>query len=197
MSDEIKVIYLKTKTLTADVFQPDGSDRQTGISLTENSTGGLYLGDCSTIIAGDTIIAYEGTTLIGGGTYKQEVQGISGASGIDAAGYVGDYKVNELVHFLWRTAIAASTAGTIKVYKDDGTSEVTIPTGITDTRDFDSKTGVHLCTINLPANSFYAKERDYLVVLSGAVIDGSTANAVIATFSIEQRYTGKEFLKNG
>lgn len=197
MAEEIKVIYLTGKTLTANVFQPDGSDRQTGISLTENTTGGLYLGDCATIVAGDIILAYEGSTLVGGQEYKQRVQGISGASGVVGAGYAGDYKDNGVVYFLWHTAIVPSTEGTIKVYKNDGTTEVTIPTGITDTRDFDSKTGVHLCSVNLVANPFYINEKDYLVVLSGAVIDAVTVNALIATFSIKNRYQGREFEKQG
>jgi len=197
VSNEIKVIWLTGKTLTANVFEPDGSDRETSISLTENTTGGLYLGDCSTIVAGDVIIAYEGSTLIGGQIYKQEVQGISGASGIVPAGYIGDYKQEDILYFLWSTRIAPSTDGTIKVYRDDGTTEIQIPTGITDTRDFSSETGVHICTINLRANTSYAKQRDYVVVLSGAVIDSSAANAVIATFSIENRYQGREWTKEG
>jgi len=113
------------------------------------------------------------------------------------AGYLGDYKKEVPVHFLWSTRAATSTDGTVKVYKDNGASEVTVPTGITDTRDFDSKTGVHLCSIDLSATSFYAKDKDYIVVLSGAVINGVTVNTVIASFSIEKRYQGYEFIKDG
>lgn len=197
MSDEIKVIYLKSKTLTADVFQPGGSNRQTGISLTENATGGLYLGDCATIQAGDIVIAYEGTTLVGGGEYKQLVSGVGAASAVVPAGYVGDHKKNGVVYFLWHTTVPTSTNGTVKVYKNNGADEVTVPTGITDTRDFDNKTGVHLCSVNLAASSFYGKDMDYLIVLSGAVINGVTVNTVIATFSIEKRYQGLEWTKEG
>ncbi len=110
--------------------------------------------------------------------------------------YVGDFKKNDIVHFTWHTKDTPSTAGTIKVYKNDGTGEVTVPTGITDTRDFDGKTGVHHCTIDLSVNSFYAKDRNYSVVLAGAVIDGQAVNDVIATFSIEKRFT-EGFYKYG
>jgi len=111
------------------------------------------------------------------------------------AGNLGDYKKNSTVYFIWRTvakdgaAINPSTAGTVKVYKNNGTSEVTAPHGITDTRGFDSLTGIHLCAIDLSANSFYAIGHDYSVVLTGATIDTESATAVIATFSIEHRYT--------
>ncbi len=199
MANEIATIYLSGKTMTADVFQPDGSEREFNISLTEYSgtNNSLYLGDCSTIQAGDLIIIDNGTQLVGGGEYKQLVSGVGAASAVEPAGYLGDYDDNEVVTFPWHTNIAPSTDGTIKVYKKDSNNEVTIPTGITDTRDFDGKTGAHRCSINLAANSFYAKERDYLVILSGAVIDGVTVNAVIATFSIKNRYQGREWSKEG
>lgn len=117
--------------------------------------------------------------------------------------YLGDYKEDETVHFVWSTndgngaAVNPTTAGSLRVYKSDGTGEVTAPTGITDTRGFDGLTGVHHCKVDLDANSFYAKEQDYSIVLVGAVIDTQTVNAVIATFSVEKRYQGLEFEKGG
>ena len=134
------------------------------------------------------------------GSDKFNAADISGlAADVYPAGYLGNYLRDAVVYFLWRTPIAPSANGTIKVYKNDGTSEVTIPTGITDTRDFDSKTGVHQCVIDTDhvLNSFYAKECDYSVVLSGATVAGKTVNAVLATFAIEQRDEGRQFFKNG
>ena len=198
MANEIKVIARTGQTITVDVFKPDGTEREFGINVTETGQGLLYLGDCATIQAGDIMVAKDSNgNIVGGGEYKQLIAGISASSAVIETGYIGDYKENEKIHFLWHTNVVTSTDGTIKVYRDDGTSEVTVPTGITDTRNFDSQTGVHLCSINLAANPFYVRERDYLVVLSGAVIDGATINAVIATFSIENRYQGLEFIKNG
>lgn len=109
--------------------------------------------------------------------------------------YLGDYKENTIMDFLWSTndgngaAVDPTTAGTIKIYKAASDVEVTAPTGITDTRGFDGLTGVHSCTIDLGANSFYATEQDYSVVLTGATIDSQSVAAVIATFSIENRFT--------
>lgn len=111
------------------------------------------------------------------------------------AGNLGDYKESATVYFIWRTidqggaAVNPSTAGTVRVYKNNGTGQVTAPTGITDTRGFDSLTGIHLCAIDLSANSFYATDQDYSVVLTGATIDSQSVSAVIGTFSIEKRWT--------
>lgn len=106
--------------------------------------------------------------------------------------YLGDYKEDDTVHFLWSTngsdgeSITRSTNGTVSVYKDNGTSQSTA--GVTDTEDFDSLTGIHACTIDLSADAFYAVGADYAVVLSAATIDGKTVNAVLAHFSIENRF---------
>ena len=108
--------------------------------------------------------------------------------------YLGDFKEDSTLYFCWGTnnkdgaSVTRATDGAIKVYKDDGTAESTA--GITDTEDFDSLTGVHNCKIDLSADAFYAKGHDYSVVLVGAVIDGETVNAVLATFSIESRFAG-------
>lgn len=106
--------------------------------------------------------------------------------------YLGDYNEDDTVYFLWSSndlagaSITRATDGTISVYKDNGTTQSTA--GITDTEDFDSLTGIHACTIDLSADAFYATGADYAVVLSAATIDGQTVNAVLAHFSIENRY---------
>lgn len=106
--------------------------------------------------------------------------------------YLGDYNEDDTVYFLWATndsdgaSITRAVDGTVSVYKDNGTSQSVA--GVTDTEDFDSLTGIHACTIDLSADAFYATGADYAVVLSGATIDGQTVNAVLAHFSIENRY---------
>lgn len=108
--------------------------------------------------------------------------------------YIGDYKEDATLYFLWDTcdkngaAITRSTNGTIKVYKDDSTAKSTA--GITDTEDFDGITGVHLCKIDLSTDAFYVAGHDYSIVITGAVIDGENVNAVLATFSTENRFAG-------
>jgi hypothetical protein len=113
--------------------------------------------------------------------------------------YLGDYAEDATLYFCWNTndkdgaAITRATNGIIKVYKDDGATESTA--GITDTEDFDSITGVHNCKIDLSGDTFYATGHDYSVVLDGTIIDGETVNAVLATFSIENRFSSSSLIK--
>lgn len=114
--------------------------------------------------------------------------------------YLGDYEAGTLIHFCWDTnskygaSITRQVNGTVKVYKDNGAEETTF--GITDIEDFDSLTGVHNCRIDLSSDAFYSKGHDYSVVLAGAIIDGVTVNATLASFSIENRFPcGSLFVK--
>ncbi len=105
--------------------------------------------------------------------------------------YLGDYTTGSTLDFIWSTngadgaSITRATNGTISVYKANGTTQSVA--GVTDTEDFDALTGLHHCRIIL-TDAFYAAANDYSVVLSGAVIDTKTVNAVLATFSIQNRY---------
>lgn len=107
--------------------------------------------------------------------------------------YLGDFAENSVIDFMWDTndaggaSITRATDGTVSVYKANSTTEST--TGVTDTEDFDSLTGIHHCRIDT-SDAFYAVGNDYAVVLSAATIDGQTVNAVVAHFSIENRYSG-------
>jgi hypothetical protein len=99
--------------------------------------------------------------------------------------YLGDYRLAGVVYFSWKSIC---TGGTVQVYKDDGTTQSTA--GITDTRDFDSLTGINNCKIDLD-DVFYTAGHDYSVVLAGATIDGDSLNFVLAGFSIENRLTSQ------
>jgi hypothetical protein len=114
--------------------------------------------------------------------------------------HLGDFAEDATVRFCWNSnavageSITRATNGTISVYKDGGTTQSTA--GITDTEDFDSLTGVHLCVIDTSADAFYVAGSEYAVVLSGATIDGKTINAVLAHFSIERSGGALALLKN-
>ena len=69
MANEIAVSYITGATVTADVFQPDGTEREFAVSCSEAAQGCAYLGDCSTIEAGDLIVAYASSVYIGGEKY--------------------------------------------------------------------------------------------------------------------------------
>lgn len=109
--------------------------------------------------------------------------------------YLGSYPVNGTVDFKWNTngqdgaSITRSTNGSIRIYKDNSTTERSSSAGITDTEDFDTVTGVHHLRIDLSDNTdagFYVAASEYQVVLQGATIDTKSVSAVIAHFSIER-----------
>ena len=110
--------------------------------------------------------------------------------------YIGDYKSGSTIYFPWGTnavdgsALSRTTNGTIRIYKNNSTTERTSASGITDTKDFDGIVGYNMLTINLADNThagFYAAGNDYSVVLIGAVIDGRTINSSLCSFSIDNR----------
>jgi hypothetical protein len=104
--------------------------------------------------------------------------------------HLGNIAAGQTLNFLFPTrnqagaAVAPSTAGTVTVYKDNGTAGTT--NGVTYATSFNGLTGVNLVTI-ATSDAFYAAGHDYAVVLSGAVIDGQTVNTVLAEFSIAFR----------
>lgn len=109
---------------------------------------------------------------------------------------LGDFVAVATLRFMWNTngqdgaSITRGTNGSIRIYKNNSTTERTSSSGITDTEDFDSLTGVHQCSIDLSDNAdsgFYAAGNNYFVVLAGAVIDTKTVNVCLAQFSIENR----------
>lgn len=108
------------------------------------------------------------------------------------APYLGDIAENATIAFGWDTvdgngaSITRATDGTIKVRRlDDGTD--CTGTSVTDNEDTPD-TGIHECIIDTNDNANYTPSNDYAVWLDGAVIDGQTVNAVLATFSIENRF---------
>ena len=104
--------------------------------------------------------------------------------------HLGNIALSQTLNFLFSTnsqsgaAVAPSTAGTVTVYKDGGTTGTA--NGVTYTPSFNGLAGVNLVSI-ATADGFYAAGHDYAVVLAGAVIDGQTVNAAVAHFSIAFR----------
>ena len=100
---------------------------------------------------------------------------------------LGDFAEDTTLHHMWSTndaaggSVAATVAGEIRVYKDNGVAETVA--GITDARDFDTdQVGIHALTIDLSVDAFYTPGSDYSIVLNGAMVgEGSlvAAGAVI------------------
>jgi len=108
--------------------------------------------------------------------------------------YLGDLTEDQTIDFKFSTHKADGTpitlAGTpvVKVYKANATDSETA-TGVTLSVDFDSVTGLHNLRIDTSADAFYAVANDYSVVITAGTVDGvSVVGAVLATFSIENRF---------
>lgn len=106
--------------------------------------------------------------------------------------YLGDFKEDATVRGAFNTRQADGTpitlAGspTIAVYKDAGTTEIT--TGATLTVDFDSRTGLHLFTIDTSASASYSTGSDYRVVITAGTVDSKSVVGVeVGSFSICNR----------
>jgi hypothetical protein len=112
--------------------------------------------------------------------------------------YLGDFLLGQTVRFLWSSnaaggaSITRATNGTIAIHKDLGTTETS--TGVTDTEDFDARTGIHAVSI-VTTDAFYTAGSDYQVILHTATIDGQTVNAVLAHFSIMNRFPLKAAIR--
>lgn len=104
---------------------------------------------------------------------------------------LGDYSEDASLSFMWATydsnggSITRSGDGSIWVWKDATTTSTA---GITNTEDFNGMVGVHKCVVDLSADVFYQTGADYQVTVRDATVDTRSYNAVIAGFSIENRF---------
>jgi len=113
--------------------------------------------------------------------------------------YLGDYAVNSLVDHKWNAqgadgaSITRATNGSIRVYKDNSTTERSTAAGITDIEDFDGLTGINHLRINLGDNTdptFYTAGSEYQIVLKSAsfglaAIKTDTVNVDLTATSIK------------
>lgn len=115
--------------------------------------------------------------------------------------YIGDFKTGQDIVFFFSTndknggsVHPTINEGDIKVYKDGGAaSEISVDT-FYDT--FDSLIGIHRITLDVSSHSeFYTASHDFAVILTTSTIDGETVRAVLAEFSIENRFSSGELYK--
>ena len=106
--------------------------------------------------------------------------------------YRGDFSPGQNIDIFWNSynslgAPVTRSQGTITVYKDNGTTETS--TGVTDTLNFDSKTGLHLARVSSASSTpFYTAGSDFAVYVSGDTIDGQFFAGVVGTFSLANRH---------
>ena len=73
MANEIRVIAEPGLSLSANVYQPDGTARGTNPhTLTEVGTSGTYLGNEADLMSGDSIQVFAGSAYQGGGVYTTD-----------------------------------------------------------------------------------------------------------------------------
>lgn len=73
MANEIKVVYITGRTITYGAYQPDGTVRTAaGTALTETAGTGYYKANDAAILAGDTVIVKESTSIIGSAEYQPD-----------------------------------------------------------------------------------------------------------------------------
>lgn len=105
---------------------------------------------------------------------------------------LGNIAEDAPAQFLWGTfgccggSITRETNGTVKVNRVSDDTDVT-GTSVTDAEDTPD-VGVHSCIVATSDNADYIIDEDYVVWVDGMVVDGQTLNAVIARFSIENRF---------
>lgn len=83
------------------------------------------------------------------------------------------------------SSVTIATNGTVRVYKDGGTTEIT--TGASLVEDFDGITGIHFAVIDTSADANYTAGADYDVAIVNNTIDGKSVSAWIGSFSLGRR----------
>jgi hypothetical protein len=227
MAGEYEIAYGKAgnPVIKVQVYRNGVKKETTGwVTLTRispsNEDKQIYRGDKVsgfTLTAGDEIVYYDATdgddyaVPIGHETFEPvttpDLSSIIDPAMVTPALYQGDFLQNDEVCFHWNTmpGIDVDWLGTIVVYKDGNETQMDpgVGSGITDTREFDNGSEqleadvVNLVKIDLSANTWYEPKANYTVVLRSATIRAETVDAVLATFSIENRNQGKQFRRDG
>ena len=113
---------------------------------------------------------------------------------IPAPPYLGDFREDAIVDFLWTTEVDVSgnptltsrtTQGTVVVYKDNSTTQISA--SIVDTIDFDGVPGLNHLRVNMSGDPSYNAQSDYVAYLSGAVLNGVAYQRVLCSWSCEYR----------
>lgn len=76
MANELKFGFTSGESLTAELLKADTTVRESGITMTETGTTGIYFGSPASIVAGDTVIIDDGTSKVGFGEYRSEVDAV-------------------------------------------------------------------------------------------------------------------------
>lgn len=171
------------ETLDYEVYDIGGSGQIVAATqIPETSLLGFYSVDDDNVLPGHKIVITVNATgdVIGGGVAEETAI-------VTPAGYVGDFEINDVVYFLFKTNRTISNAGNgLRVFKNNETSPLITAQATLDI-NVGSETLVHSVSVILGKVN-YELETDYTVVLSGAKIGGDVITAIVGSFSIQNRY---------
>jgi len=110
-------------------------------------------------------------------------------------GYLGDFEEDSKVFFFFSTFdktedsfdLSGDTGVDTEVYKNN--SETPITDGVNVEYNVNGAEGVNRVIIDLSESASYTTLSDYVVTRLGSTIDSETVNAILAQFSIENRYS--------
>lgn len=137
MANELTFGHISGETITAGVYAPDGTERESGTSVTEIGSTGIYTATSANVQTGDLVIFNDGTDNVGWGEYH--TAGILSSDGLDSvattepSGKASNFR--EMVVQLWRRFFGKTTlSGTQLInYKADGVTAATTQT-VSETR---------------------------------------------------------------
>lgn len=105
--------------------------------------------------------------------------------------YLGDYKEDSTVEVYWHTydesngAAVSYSSATLEVYKDHGATAITA--GLTTSKDHNSKTGLHITTVDLNASPSYTTGSTYCLAVN-ATVASQTYTRWLGCWKIEHAY---------
>lgn len=113
--------------------------------------------------------------------------------------YYGDFIEDATVDMVWSTHDSTGlpitqsdlVAGDVIIFKDGSATQKTSTNGITVTTDFDSRTGLHLISLDTSNDTgdagFWVAQADYQVAIDAVTVNGIIVRFWVGIFSIENR----------
>jgi len=122
--------------------------------------------------------------------------------------YLGDFAEDATVYVMFNTFTSDDPSASctitnfintdVHIHKNDDLTQRNNAAGITVSVDFDGITGHHMIKIDTSDDTvagFWVIAKDYFVRIEGTTVDGATINAVVAHFSIENRFAEVDMVK--
>jgi len=129
MANELTFGHIPGEIITAGIYAPDGTERASGINVTEIGSTGIYTATSADIQTGDLVIFNDGTDNVGFGEYHPagilSLDGLDSVSIAEPSGKASNFR--EMVIQLWRRFFGkvVLSDGQLATYKQDGATVAT------------------------------------------------------------------------